>query len=86
MGAVDPSYPLLPVVYFLSSLMTIVVLVTGVVRQSWNLGVTFLCFWLSVEGLVDEANFIIWSSGSEVKHHVYCDIGSCNLPKQMMIH
>ncbi|VDC07961.1 unnamed protein product [Peniophora sp. CBMAI 1063] len=74
--AVDPSYPLLPVATFISAVMLFLVMLTNVVRQRWNLGVTFLCFWLFVEHITDGANFIIWADNADVKLWVYCDIVS----------
>ncbi|KZV61584.1 hypothetical protein PENSPDRAFT_643237 [Peniophora sp. CONT] len=75
-GAVDPSYPLLPMATFVSALMLLLVMLTNIVRQSWNLGVTFLCFWLFVEHVTDGTNFIIWSDNADVKLWIYCDIVS----------
>ena len=75
MGAFDPTYPLLPVAYFLSAAMLSLVLLTTFVRKNWNLGVTFLCVWLSLETLVDGINTIIWSDNADIKLYVYCDIG-----------
>ncbi|KZV69629.1 fungal pheromone STE3G-protein-coupled receptor, partial [Peniophora sp. CONT] len=71
---VDPTYPLLPVAYCLSLAMLLLVLLTGFVRQNWNLGVAFLCFWLLIETLIGAINTIVWSDNAEVKLYVYCDI------------
>lgn len=75
MAAADPTYPLLPVCKFLSAAMLLLVMLTSLVRQNWNLGVAFLCFWLFTEALVDGTNYIIWSDNTEIKLLVYCDIG-----------
>lgn len=77
--AVDPSYPLLPVATFISAFILLLVMLSNVVRQRWNLGVTFLCFWLFVEHVTDGANFIIWADNADVKLWVYCDIGKLYL-------
>ncbi|VDC04270.1 unnamed protein product [Peniophora sp. CBMAI 1063] len=45
-------------------------------RQSWNLGVAFLCFWLSLETLTNGIDAAIWSDNADVKLLVYCDIVS----------
>ena len=74
MVAVDPTYPLLPIVKLSSSVLLLFVLLTSFVRHNWNLSVAFLCFWLFIEGLVDGSAEIIWSDNDEVKLHVYCDI------------
>ncbi|VDB95783.1 unnamed protein product [Peniophora sp. CBMAI 1063] len=76
MAAADPTYPLYPIACFLASAMLILVLLTGFVRQSWNLGVTFLCFWLFWENLTGGIDAIIWSENSDIKLYVYCDIVS----------
>lgn len=55
--------------------MLLLVLLTSFVRQSWNLGVAFLCFWLCLESLAGGVNAIIWSHDAEIKLYAYCDIG-----------
>ncbi|KZV71040.1 STE3-domain-containing protein [Peniophora sp. CONT] len=76
MGAVDPTYPLLPIAKFLSAGMLLVVLLNSFIRQKWNLGVIFLCFWLLVESLIDGVNTVVWSDNGDVKLYAYCDIAS----------
>ncbi|KZV66427.1 STE3-domain-containing protein [Peniophora sp. CONT] len=76
MGAVDPTYPLFPVACVLSAAMVLLVLLTSFVRQSWNLGVAFLCFWLFFENLTLGINAVIWSDNADIKLYVYCDIVS----------
>ena len=75
MGATDPAYPLYPIANIVAAGMVLLVLLTSFVRQSWNLGVAFLCFWLFLENLIDAANAIIWSDNADIKFHAYCDIG-----------
>ena len=55
--------------------MLFFVLLTGFIRQSWNLGVAFLCFWVFFESLTNGVNAIIWSDNADVKFYVYCYIG-----------
>ncbi|VDC02196.1 unnamed protein product [Peniophora sp. CBMAI 1063] len=74
MAAVDPTYPLYPTGCILASAMLLLVLLTSFVRQSWNFGVAFLCFWLFVETLIEGINAIIWSDNADIKLYVYCDI------------
>ena len=74
-GAVDPTYPLYPVACILSAVMLLLVLLTSFVRQSWNLGVAFLCFWLFLENLTEGIDTIVWSDNADIKLYVYCDIG-----------
>ncbi|KZV59129.1 STE3-domain-containing protein [Peniophora sp. CONT] len=72
--AADPTYPLYPIACFLSSAMLLLVLLTSFIRQNWNLGVAFLCFWLFFENLTEGVNAIIWSDNADIKSYVYCDI------------
>ncbi|VDC07979.1 unnamed protein product [Peniophora sp. CBMAI 1063] len=74
--AVDPTFPLLSVADFLSAVMLLLVLLTSFVRRSWNLGVTFLCVWLFVNGLTAGSNLIIWSDNATIRLHAYCNIVS----------
>ncbi|VDC05733.1 unnamed protein product [Peniophora sp. CBMAI 1063] len=76
MGAVDPAYPLYPIACIVASVLLLLVLTSSFVRQSWNLGVAFLCFWLFFENLTFAANAVIWSDNDDVKLYVYCDIVS----------
>lgn len=75
MSAVDPTYPLYPIACILASAMLFLVLTTSLVRQSWNLGVTFLCFWLLLENMAGAIDTIVWSDNADLKLYVYCDIG-----------
>ncbi|KZV74012.1 STE3-domain-containing protein [Peniophora sp. CONT] len=74
MAAVDPSYPLYPIAGILAAAMLLLVPLTSFIRQSWNLGVAFLCFWLFLENLSLAINTIIWSDNFTVRLYVYCDI------------
>ncbi|VDB95833.1 unnamed protein product [Peniophora sp. CBMAI 1063] len=74
MRAADPTYPLYPIASALASAMLLVVLVNSFIRQSWNLGVAFLCFWLFVELLTATINHVVWSDNADVKLYIYCDI------------
>ena len=80
MGAVDPTYPLFPVASLIAATLLLFVLLTSFIRQTWNLGVAFLCFWLFLENLADGISAIIWSDNAEVKLYVYCDIGTLSHP------
>ncbi|KZV72026.1 fungal pheromone STE3G-protein-coupled receptor [Peniophora sp. CONT] len=76
MGAVDPTYPLYPIVAIISAVLLLLVFLSSFVRQSWNLGVTFLCFWLFFENLTAAVNAIVWSDNADIKLYIYCDIVS----------
>ncbi|KZV75247.1 fungal pheromone STE3G-protein-coupled receptor [Peniophora sp. CONT] len=76
MAALDPTFPLYPIVCVLSSISLLLVLMTTFVRQSWNLGVAFLCFWLPIETLILAVDTIVWADNADVKLYVYCDIAT----------
>ena len=76
--AADPSYPLYPIALIVAATMLLLVLLTGFIRQRWNLGVTFLCFWLFFENLTNGLNAVIWADNADIKLYVYCDIGQSN--------
>ena len=71
----DPTYPLYPIACILAAALLLLVLLTSFVRQSWNLGVAFLCFWLFFECLTAGVGAVIWSDNADVKLYIYCDIG-----------
>ncbi|KZV66404.1 STE3-domain-containing protein [Peniophora sp. CONT] len=73
-AAVDPTYPLYPIASILAASMLLLVFSTNLIRQSWNLGLAFLCFWLFLENLADGINAIIWADNADIKLYVYCDI------------
>ncbi|VDC07998.1 unnamed protein product [Peniophora sp. CBMAI 1063] len=74
MAAVDPSFPALPIAFLLSAVLLLFVLLTSFMQRSWNLGITFLCFWLFVDNITTAINMIIWSDNADIKLYVYCDI------------
>jgi hypothetical protein len=73
--AADPTYPLFPIFNITFAALMLLVLTTNIVRRSWNLGVSFLCFWLFLELLVNGIDSVIWAYSAEVKLYVWCDIG-----------
>ena len=85
MNAADPTYPLFPIASLLAAIALLLVLLTSFVRESWNLGVAFLCFWLFLENLADGANAILWSDNADVKLYVYCDIGMLSHPRTVSL-
>ncbi|VDC00863.1 unnamed protein product [Peniophora sp. CBMAI 1063] len=74
--AADPTYPLYPIACILTAAMLFLVLLTNFIRQSWNLGVALLCFWLFLENLTGGIDAVIWSNNADIKLYVYCDIVS----------
>ena len=76
MSAVDLTYPLYPVASILAVIVLSLVLLSSAVRQSWNLGVVFLCVWLFFENLTHAINAIVWSHDADTRLYAYCDIGT----------
>jgi hypothetical protein len=76
MQAVDPTYPLYPVMSILCAVSLLCVLSTRVSLQAWNLGVMALCICLFLENLTTGVNTVVWRDNADVKAYVYCDIGS----------
>jgi len=74
--AADPTYPLFPILYILGAFFIAAVSATNFIRQSWSLGMAFLCFWLFWDLLTRGINTIIWADNADIRLHVYCDIGS----------
>ncbi|KZV69437.1 STE3-domain-containing protein [Peniophora sp. CONT] len=74
MVADDPTYPLYPISCTLAAALLLLSLLTSICRQSWNLGVTLLCFWLLVQNLINATNAILWADNGEIKLFVWCDI------------
>ncbi|KAI0031555.1 GPCR fungal pheromone mating factor, partial [Vararia minispora EC-137] len=72
----DPTYPFLPVSSIVGAALLLLVLTVNFVRQSYNLGVSFLCFWLFWELSATGINTILWSDNADLKLYVYCDIVS----------
>jgi hypothetical protein len=73
--AADSTFPLYPVFSIASAALMLLVFMTSIIRQSWNLGVAFLCFWLFWGNLTAGINTIIWANNADIKLYVYCDIG-----------
>ncbi|VDC05736.1 unnamed protein product [Peniophora sp. CBMAI 1063] len=76
MGAVDPSYPLTPLASFIAAGLLVPVLLSSLVRESWNLGVIFLCFWLICQNVIFALNAVLWADNVDVKLYAYCEISS----------
>ena len=70
------AYPLYPVACISGATSLLCVLATNFIRQNWNLGVSFLCFWLFWGNLTYGINAVLWSDNADVKAYVYCDIGT----------
>ena len=77
MTAADPTYPLFPIASVIAAAMLLSMLLNSFVRQSWNLGVASLCFWLFLDTLAKSIGAIVWSDNADLKLYVYCDIGKC---------
>ncbi|VDB86836.1 unnamed protein product [Peniophora sp. CBMAI 1063] len=56
--------------------MMLLVLITSVVRHSWNIGVALLCIWLCLENVICAVNAVSWSDNAQAKMYTWCDITS----------
>ncbi|KAJ7209833.1 pheromone A receptor-domain-containing protein [Mycena rebaudengoi] len=74
--AVDPSYPLYPILCIGSAFFMFLILTHSFIRQTWNLAVTFLCIGLFLDNLTHGINAVVWRDNADIKAHVYCDIVS----------
>ncbi|KZV77228.1 fungal pheromone STE3G-protein-coupled receptor [Peniophora sp. CONT] len=74
MHAADPTYPLYPIACAIAAMMLLLVLLTSFMRQSWNLGVALLCFWLFFENVSNAINAVVWVDNADIKLYIYCDI------------
>ncbi|KAF7354317.1 STE3-domain-containing protein [Mycena venus] len=72
--AVDPTYPLYPVLCIISAFCMFLVLTHSFIRQTWNLAVTFLCIGVFFDNLTHGFNAVVWRDNSDIKVPVYCDI------------
>ncbi|KAJ7237389.1 pheromone A receptor-domain-containing protein [Mycena rebaudengoi] len=74
--AVDPSYPLYPILCIGSAFFMFLILTHSFICQTWNLAVTFLCIGLFLDNLTHGINAVVWRDNADIKAHVYCDIVS----------
>ncbi|VDB86863.1 unnamed protein product [Peniophora sp. CBMAI 1063] len=74
MSSADPTYPLYPISCTLAAAMLLLTLLTSIIRQSWNLGVALLCFWLCLENVTYAVNTVLWADNADARLYVYCGI------------
>ena len=84
MGAVDPSFPLLPIASISAAVMLFLVLLTASIRQQLNFGVAVLCFWLFLQNTTAAVDTFLWSDNADVRLYVYCDIGVYLVLRQLV--
>jgi hypothetical protein len=73
--AVDPTYPLYPILSIVAAFFMFLILSHSLIRQSWNLAVTFLCIGLFFDDLTHGINAVVWRDNADIKVPVYCDLG-----------
>lgn len=69
----DPTYPLIPIVNFLSFVLVVLPLLTKF-RRAWNTGVCMLAIWIAVETFTNGVNSIVWSDNVKNVAPTWCDI------------
>ncbi|KAJ7712971.1 pheromone A receptor-domain-containing protein [Mycena olivaceomarginata] len=74
--AFDPTYPLYPILSIVAAFFMFLILSHSLIRQSWNLAVTFLCIGLFFDNLTHGINAVVWRDNADIKVPVYCDLVS----------
>lgn len=73
----EPTYPLAPVLNFISCFLILVSLL-GIVTRPWNTGVLMLVVYVSLKSLVIGINTAVWSNNVKDVAPIWCDIGESN--------
>lgn len=76
-GIMDPTYPLVPTANVIACVLVVIPLF-HMVDRSWNTGVFGLAIWIALQSISKAVNSIIWSSDTEDRAPVWCDI--CKSP------
>ena len=75
----DPTYPLVPLMNFVSAFLTLLTFLTAQLRESWNMGVCMLSAWVFVTTLSTGIQTVIWKDNADTGiAPVFCDIGLCS--------
>ncbi|KAJ7343779.1 hypothetical protein DFH08DRAFT_1008807 [Mycena albidolilacea] len=74
--AVDPTYPLYPILSIVAAFFMFLILSHSLLRRSWNLAVTFLCIGLFFDNFIHGINAVVWRDNADIKVPVYCDLVS----------
>ena len=69
----DPTYPLVPIINFLSIPLVILPLFTSI-RQRQNVGVMIYAAWVAIRCLTVGVNTIVWKDNYDIRIPVWCDI------------
>ena len=71
----DPTFPLAPIVNFLSAILALLPLFTNALHSgSLNIAIVAFAVWTSVECVTTGVNSIIWSDNVNNLVPVWCDI------------
>ena len=84
MTAIDATFPLHPALCIVGAMMLFAVLSINCLYRRWNLGVTFLSFWVLVENVMFATNGILWYDNADIKLYVYCDICMYAVPSKIL--
>jgi len=71
--AVDPTYPLFPVLCLICPALILLVFVASVVRQPMNIALWILCFTLFFETLTYGVDHVLWADNVDIKNIWLCD-------------
>ena len=69
----DPTYPLVPVLNLIASVLSAVTIASGI-GPNYNIGVLMLSTWLLFLTLIQGIETIVWSGTSDNKAPAWCDI------------
>ena len=68
----DPTYPLLPVFFFLSFILVLIPLPWHL--QAWNTGTVMYMIWTAIACLNQFVNGVVWRDNAINYAPVWCDI------------
>ncbi|KAI0031224.1 GPCR fungal pheromone mating factor, partial [Vararia minispora EC-137] len=74
--AMDPTYPLIPVLNILTAALVLYTLLSISLRGTWNSGVVMLGSWVFIRTSIRGTEAIVWSNNFENKAPVWCDIST----------
>ena len=73
-ATMDPTFPLVPVINFVSALLVLIPFTIGLLCRSWNLGVWVSALWIIEQSISTGVNTILWANNVDDLAPVWCDI------------
>ncbi|KAI0316931.1 pheromone A receptor-domain-containing protein [Amylostereum chailletii] len=75
-STMDPTYPLIPIVNFVSAALVLLTILPRCMQHSWNAGLLMLASWVFIISILRAVNAIVWSNSFEDLAPVFCDIST----------